>query len=115
MNFENFINECKNYLEKTLGISLEKIKDINEDTLLGDDCDNFYGFYASYNNYRLSLMYYEEEIDYNYPIIMTIDEDSENICHFEYLSDVNRNNFKSNNLNEAYYLIDKVLNDIKVF
>ena len=78
-----------------------------------DDCDNFYGYYGTYEDYRVSIMYYEEDLGYNYPIIQTIDEESENIHHFKYLSEVNKTDFDSLDLNRAYVLINEVVDDLK--
>lgn len=112
MDYKKFINECKTYLDKELGISFETIKDINEDTLLCDEINEFYGYYCSYKNYRISIMFYEEEKGYNYPVFLTIDENSENVIHFEYLAAINKISFDVSDLNKAYALIDKVINDL---
>lgn len=113
MHFEKFIDTCMAYLSSKLGISLSKIKDINDDTLLCDSCNNFYGYYGVYKDYRLSIMYYEEYIGYNYPVVMTIDEISENIGFFEYLAEANKNDFSSIDLDKAYKIIDKFVENLE--
>lgn len=110
-----FIYELKDYLEKTNSILMSKIIDFNEDTLFEDSCNNFYGFYIpckdSGEDSVLVLMYYEEDMNFEYPIIATVNRRTCDMGFFNYLSEKNKTDFSTNDILEAKKIIDRIMSE----
>ena len=113
MNYLEFIDELKKYLETKYSVSMKKIDDFNNDTLFWDSCDNYYGHYTDCKDCGedsvFVLMYYEEDECYEVPIFATVNKKNTDIGYFHYLSAENKKDFSLNDLEAAKKIIDNVL------
>ena len=77
MNKETFVDSLVDYFEKKTALSMSNITS-EEDILLCDSLDAFYGKYYDYGYCVLGILYLRED-GFDSIVVMMVDKDSENI------------------------------------